>query len=51
MTDGSFSVFVLEMDIAHFQAMLKLDMDDEKRTVVERLLEEAKLELVQAKKR
>jgi hypothetical protein len=33
------------MNIARFQAMLKLDMDSEKRTVIERLLEEAKLEL------
>jgi hypothetical protein len=51
MTDGSLSVFVQEMDIAQFQAMLKLDIDDEKRTVVERLLKEAKLELVQTKER
>jgi hypothetical protein len=49
MTDGSLSVFVQEMNIARFQAMLKLDIDDEKRTVVERLLQEAKLELVKTK--
>jgi hypothetical protein len=51
MTDGSLSVFVQEMNIARFRAMLKLDIDDEKRTVVERLLKEAKLELVQTKER
>jgi hypothetical protein len=50
MKDHRFSVFVIEMNIAHFQAMLKLDMDGAKRSVVERLLDEAKLELVRAKK-
>jgi hypothetical protein len=29
------------MNIAHYQAMLKLDIDNEKRSVVERLLAEA----------
>ena len=49
MSDRRFSVFVIEMNIAHFQAILKLDMDSAKRSVVERLLAEAKLELVRAK--
>jgi hypothetical protein len=40
----------IEMNIAHFQAMLKLDMDGVKRSVVERLLDEAKLELVRQKR-
>jgi hypothetical protein len=35
------------MNIARFQAMLKLATDSEKRTVIGRLLEEAKLELAQ----
>ena len=47
----NFGIGTLEMNIARFQAMLKLDMDDEERTVVERLLKEAKLELVQSKHR
>ena len=50
MKDHRSSVFVIEMNIAHFQAMLKLDMDGAKRSVIERLLDETKLELVLAKK-
>jgi hypothetical protein len=45
MTDVPFSVFVMEMNIAHFEAMLKLDMDEEKRSVVEQLLDKAKQDL------
>jgi hypothetical protein len=48
MMDVPFSVFVTEMNIAHYKAMLKLDMDDAKRSVVERLLDEAKHNLVLA---
>jgi hypothetical protein len=50
MTNDPFSVFVMEMNVAHFQAMLKLDMDDAKRSVIEQLLDEAKSELALAKK-
>lgn len=38
MVDGS---FVIETNIALYKAMLKLDIDEEKRSVVERLLAEA----------
>ena len=44
------SVFVIEMNIARFQSMLKPDMDGAKRSVIERLLDETKLELVRARK-
>ncbi len=33
--------FIIELNIAHYQAMLKLDIDDEKRSTIERLLAEA----------
>ena len=46
-TNSSLSVFVLEMNIARFQAMLKLDMDGRKRAVIERLPEGTRLELGQ----
>jgi hypothetical protein len=45
MTNVPFSVFVMEMNIAHFEAMLKLDMDEEKRSVVEQLLAKSKQDL------
>jgi hypothetical protein len=45
MTNVPFSVFVMEMNIAHFEAMVKLDMDEEKRSVVEQLLANAKQDL------
>ena len=51
MKDHRSSVFVIEMNIAHFQAMLKLDMDGAKRSVIERLLDEARLELVRTNKK
>jgi hypothetical protein len=51
MIDVPFSVFVMEMNIAHFEAMLKLDMDDEQRLVVERLFVEAKHHLTTAAKK
>jgi hypothetical protein len=51
MMDVPFSVFVMEMNIAHFEAMLKLDMDGEQRLVVERLLVEAKHDLTTAAKK
>jgi hypothetical protein len=34
--------FIINLNIAHYQAMLKLDIDDEKRPTVARLLAEAK---------
>jgi hypothetical protein len=33
--------FIIKLNIAHYQAMLKLDIDGEKRSTVERLLTEA----------
>ena len=50
MKDHRLSIFVIEMNIARFQSMLKPDMDGAKHSVIERLLDEAKLELVRAKK-
>jgi hypothetical protein len=32
---------IIQMNIAHYRTMLKLHLDDEKRSVVERLLAEA----------
>lgn len=32
--------FIIKMNIAHYKAMLKLDIDTKKRSVVERLLAE-----------
>ena len=40
--------FIIRMNIAHYNAMLKLDMNDEKRSVIEGLLAEAKKDLVLA---
>jgi hypothetical protein len=37
--------FIINLNIAHYQAMLKLDIDDEKRSTVARLLAEAEKEL------
>ena len=36
---------IIRMNIAHYEAVLKLDMDDGRRSVVERLLAKAKREL------
>ena len=33
--------FIIKVNIAHYEAMLKLRIDDEKRSTVERLLAEA----------
>jgi hypothetical protein len=38
--------FIILMNIAHYEAQLKLDMDDGKRSVVTRLLAEAQENLV-----
>lgn len=34
-------LYIIKLNIAHYQALLKLDIDDEKRSAVERLLAEA----------
>jgi hypothetical protein len=39
---------IIQMNIAHYGAMLKLDLGDEKRSIVERLLAEAKRDLALA---
>jgi hypothetical protein len=39
---------IIQMTIAHYGAMLKLDLDDKKRSMVERLLAEAEEHLVLA---
>ncbi len=41
-------LLIIRMNIAHYEAQLKLDMDDGKRAVVTRLLAEAKENLVLA---
>jgi hypothetical protein len=33
--------FIIKLNVTHYQAILKLDIDDEKRSTVERLLAEA----------
>lgn len=33
--------FIIKLNVAHYQAMLKRDIDDEKRSTVARLLAEA----------
>jgi hypothetical protein len=39
---------IIRMNIAHYGALLKLDLDDDKRSIVERLLAEAKRDLAVA---
>jgi hypothetical protein len=39
---------IVRMNIAHYGEMLKLDLGDENRSVLERLLAEAKEHLMQA---
>jgi hypothetical protein len=39
---------IIRMNIAHYGAMLKLDIGDEKRSIAERLLAEAKRDLALA---
>jgi hypothetical protein len=41
-------IIIIQMNIAHYGAMLKLGMGDEKRSFVERLLAEAKRDLALA---
>jgi hypothetical protein len=38
--------YIIKVNIAHYQAMLKLDIDDEKRSTIQRLLAEAEEVLV-----
>lgn len=40
---------IIQMNIAHYRALLKLDMDDIKRRTVEQLLAEANRELILAR--
>jgi hypothetical protein len=47
MTEES---MIIEMNIAHYEAILKLDLDDRKRAVVERLRAEAQENLMLADK-
>ena len=42
---------IIKLNIAHYQAMLKLDIDDEKRSVIEALLAEAEDVLATASKK
>jgi hypothetical protein len=42
--------YIIKLNIAHYQAMLKLGIDDEKRSVIERLLAEAEEVLTTASK-
>ena len=39
---------IIQMNIAHYEALLELDMDDGKRSVIERLLAEARKNLALA---
>lgn len=39
-------IFIIQRNIARYEAMLKLDMDAKKRSVVEGLLAEAKADLM-----
>jgi hypothetical protein len=39
---------IIEMNIAHYEALLKLDLDDGKRSTVNRLLAEARERLALA---
>ena len=39
---------IIEMSIAHYGALLRLDLDDDERSIVKRLLAEAKESLVLA---
>jgi hypothetical protein len=40
--------FTIQLNIDHYRAHLKLDMDDGKRSIIERLLAEARTDLVEA---
>ena len=40
--------FIIQLNIDHYQAMLKLDLDDGKRSIVERLLADAGADLAEA---
>ena len=39
---------IIQMNIAHYQALLKLNMGDEKRSVIERLLTKAREDLAES---
>ena len=40
--------FIIRMNIAHYQAMLRLDLDEPRRAAIERLLAEAEANLLLA---
>jgi hypothetical protein len=40
--------FTIQLNIDHYRAHLKLDMDEGKRSIIERLLDEARNDLVEA---
>jgi hypothetical protein len=40
--------FTIQLNIDHYRAHLKLDMDEEKRSIIERLLAEARTDLAEA---
>jgi hypothetical protein len=42
---------ILQMNISHYSALLELDLDDEKRAIVQRLLAEAEQNLALARRR
>jgi hypothetical protein len=52
MADGGVAMVdeskIIRMNIAHYEAMLKLDMNNDKRSVVQRLLVQAKESLAAA---
>jgi hypothetical protein len=45
MTDDP---YIIRINIAHYRALLKLDMNDGKRSIVERLLAESRADLARA---
>ena len=40
--------FIIRMNIAHYETMLKLDIDARKRSAVKRLLHDAEADLLEA---
>lgn len=40
--------YIIKTNIAHYEAMLKLDIDDHKRSVIQKLLAEARFTLALA---
>ena len=40
--------YIIRLNIAHYEAMLKLDMDDRKRATIQKLLAQARFALAPA---